>query len=188
MTTPSEHLTAWGIPPIFHEILESGKVEQDVNAMALAKEWLTAERPFCVIAGNNGSGKTTFACQMLKAWASYQAKKTTEYIGARFIKTGILYQEWLDAVRNGGAYRLLMKIAELDVIVLDDIGVRKPAEGWREWMISLVDYRLDHLKRTIITTNLNSKDIAEQFGEIFLSRILVGTQIRIQGEDRRKKA
>lgn len=176
-------LSSLCIPKALHAAVCSNHVDHSNEVKASAREWMQGETPFCVIAGANGTGKTTLSSQMLVAM--YKRLSRERAVSAKLVKVSVLYQQWLDAMRQGSVYALLMQLGEFDVLVLDDLGVRAPAEGWREWLITLVDYRLDHLKRTIITTNLNAKDIAGQFGETFMSRILVGTQIRLEGEDRR---
>lgn len=80
---------------------------------------------------------------------------------------------------------LLAKYAEADFLILDELGVRFPSPGWHEWLFTLIDYRLDWKQRTIITTNKSASELNKDFGEAIMSRILVGTQIRIEGKDRR---
>lgn len=186
MTTLSDSYYSWGIPPAFFELLEE-PIDQPADILLKCKTWLVGNKPFCVMSGNNGTGKTSLACHMLKAWMHDQIiKNAFKEPLARFIKQSMLYHQWLDEMRSGSVYGLLERFCEPDMLVLDDVGVKMPTEGFREWLISLIDRRMDYRQRTIITTNLNSDAVREFYGETMLSRILVGTQIKLTGGDRRR--
>jgi len=184
--TLSNHYYSWGIPPAFWPLMEK-RPQQEQDVLSKCKDWMVGDKPFCILSGDNGTGKTTLACHMLKSWMQAQyAKKPQKAPESRFVKQGMMYHQWLDEMRSGSVYGLLQRYFEPDLLVLDDMGVKVPTEGFREWLISLIDRRMDYCQRTIITTNLNAKAMKEAYGETMVSRILVGTQIKLIGGDRRR--
>ena len=161
-------------------------IEQSQEILIQCLQWLEAQTPFCIISGSNGTGKTVLSCQMSFSWIRHKdVRERTGSPEARFAYARVLYHQWLDEMRLGSVYGLLKAYSKPDMLVLDDIGERMPSEGWREWLAALVDLRMSECKRTIITTNADSKKIQDFYGESFLSRILAGTQIKIIGRDRR---
>jgi DNA replication protein DnaC len=99
-------------------------------------------------------------------------------------KTGVfaIIPDMLDRIRN--AYRskdvweqdgspVLATIRDADVVVLDDLGAQRTNDWVIEELFKLIAYRHSNQKRTIVTSNLDAEDLAEQFGhERAPSRIL----------------
>jgi len=170
------------IPPAHMRAL-SGKTDQTKEVTEKCLKWLKEDSPFCILSGENGVGKTILACQMMLAWIK-ESEKSKEVTG-EFLDLSLTYHKWLDEMRSGSVYKLLEKNCAIDIVIIDDMGVKMPSEGWREWLMTLINQRLVYEKRTIITTNLDSEQMQAYYGEALLSRIMIGTQIRIQGCDRR---
>lgn len=164
----------------------SGDIKQAPDVMLVCKQWLLDTAPFFVISGDNGTGKSVLACQMANAWLNHEYRQgaNREPSGA-FFDAGVLYHVWIDEMRTGSVYGLLRKVSEYDIIVLDDIGQRFPSDGWKEFLDTVINQRLTNLNRTILTTNQNAASFKEMFGERFLSRVLLGSQVKIVGADRR---
>jgi DNA replication protein DnaC len=181
----SKFYKSWGIPPGISDNL-TGKIDQPPETLSKCKDWLEEDTAHCILSGSNGTGKTTLACRMMVQWMQHNmAKERDRSLSALFVKQTQLYLQWLDEMRTGSVYGLLQRFGEYDILVIDDLGVKMPTEGWREWVTSLIDHRVDWKKRTIITTNCNGDAIQDYYGEAMLSRLLMGTQLKLEGKDRR---
>jgi len=73
-------------------------------------------------------------------------------------------------------------------LFLDDLGSNKESEFTLDCLTMILDYRIENLLPTIITSNASLNELLENVGSRIHSR-LVGMckEIEIQGEDRRSK-
>jgi DNA replication protein DnaC len=131
---------------------------------------------FC---GNSGSGKTYAACAILM---EYKANKG---LSARFVNASDLYLQWRDAVGLHNEKELSHRFTCVELLVLDDLGIRSPTDAFLDFIYSIVNTRYNEMGGTIFTTNLNSVKMLEKFGESLTSRIICGKIIRIYGKDKR---
>lgn len=87
--------------------------------------------------------------------------------------------------RSDDTYRSeLRKAAEASLLVLDDLGVRKPSEGMFHLLFDVLEIRKS--RPTVITSNKSLDELCEIYsdGRIY-SRLAVGTVMTIGGDDRR---
>jgi len=87
--------------------------------------------------------------------------------------------------RSDDTYRSeVRKAAQASLLVLDDLGIRKPSEGMFHLLFDLLELR--KTKPTIITSNKTLDELSDQYtdGRIY-SRLAAGTVMTIAGEDRR---
>lgn len=93
----------------------------------------------------------------------------------------------LSTGRNEGKYAQEMKkIETTHVLVMDDLGLRKPSEGMFHMLFDILERR--KAKMTVITSNHSPeqlRDVVFEDGRIY-SRLLAGTPLACDGEDRRK--
>tara|TARA_R110000868_G_scaffold361960_1_gene624001 strand:+ start:366 stop:857 length:492 start_codon:yes stop_codon:yes gene_type:complete len=87
--------------------------------------------------------------------------------------------------RSDTTYRdELRKAADASLLVLDDLGIRKPSEGMFHLLFDVLELR--KTKPTIITSNKTLDELSDQYtdGRIY-SRLAAGTVMTIGGDDRR---
>jgi DNA replication protein DnaC len=144
---------------------------------------------FLLLSGTNGSGKS------YAAEAIYNANtpmRLPSYISDRaiFITQYELIEECqkeFSLYHNKSS--LAEKHRETRLLVLDDIGVckRRPSDFFLDFLIGLIDHRWRYrgVLGTIITTNLNSIEMREIFGDSFVSRAASGIIKRWDHKDRR---
>jgi DNA replication protein DnaC len=87
--------------------------------------------------------------------------------------------------RGDDTYRTeLRKATEASLLVLDDLGVRKPSEGMFHLLFDVLEIR--KARPTVITSNKTLDELCEIYtdGRIY-SRLAAGTVMAIGGEDRR---
>lgn len=140
-----------------------------------------------LLAGKNGTGKTTIA-ESIYHTARIPHHPTAE---TKLFYTQVdLFLAWQKQQSEWGqtAY-LLERVIEPKLLVLDDIGTRKPSESFRDFIYAIIEKRerQKEIIGTIITTNLNSESMRVMFGDAIISRVASGEVVRFEGKDRRFK-
>ena len=135
------------------------------------------------MAGPNGTGKTYAALQIFK-----RNKTLDPQMEDIFITQSELNILWLEDIEKYGSTLWRMnQLRNANIFVLDDLGTRIPTSAFMDFLYAILDYRKTKQKPTIITTNLNSKTMREQFGDALVSRIASEHVIKFEGGDRRFK-
>lgn len=144
---------------------------------------------FMLLTGNNGRGKSYVA----KAFYNHAIYPLTnpqkDWSKAFFANQSDLNMMWQT---YGSKYHdplaLYDEIKDTKLLIIDDLGTRKPSDAFHDFLYALLDYRYEkrHSFGTIITTNLNSETLTEMFSNAIKSRIASGiVQKFIDGVDRR---
>lgn len=97
--------------------------------------------------------------------------------------------ELLDMLRPGGPEHALYDLADLEVLVLDDLGSERPTEWTAERLYALVNRRWLEERPTICTSNLSPTELEKSVGDRVFSR-LVGNGsvgVKLSGPDRRRQ-
>jgi DNA replication protein DnaC len=168
--------------------MASEEIEQP--KIILDKLMAYAEKPggFLILVGKNGTGKS-FAAYRLMSMQSFKPEYR-DSDDRRMITQAELNLRWQNNFQEWGDCSYLLNIyKKCRFLVLDDIGTRVPSEAFMDFLYALIDHRCKNGKyyATIITTNLNSKDMRAKFGDAFVSRICSGDIIKFEGKDRRLK-
>lgn len=98
--------------------------------------------------------------------------------------------ELLDMLRPGGPENALYDLADIELLVLDDIGSERPTEWTAERLYALVNRRWLEQRPTIGTSNLAPRELEEAVGARVYSR-LVGNGsvgVALSGPDRRRNS
>lgn len=163
------------IPRRFHDADLTGFDPEVYDALVA---W--ARRPAgrnLVLIGPVGTGKThaaVAACRVAH-WSG---------LGVRFLPV----VELLDLLRPGGPENALYDLADVDRLILDDVGSERPTEWTAERLYALLNRRWLEVAPTIVTTNLAPADLEESIGARLFSR-LVGNDavvLALYGNDRRR--
>lgn len=158
------------------------KGKSSADFITLLSKWARKPLGFVLFAGTSGRGKTYASCCVLSMSVKYEVPD------AYFINVSDLYVKWKDSFNSGASeLHLLTSLGDKKLLVIDDIGVRTPTEGFLEFIYLLLNKRRSGEKGTIITTNLTSAQMYEKLGDALGSRISGGEIIVFEGPDRRKK-
>jgi DNA replication protein DnaC len=125
------------------------------------------------IFGSVGTGKTGIAAVLYRIATSAIWRRADTFL--LDLSTG----------RNDGKYTQEMaKIDSTNLLVLDDLGTRKPSEGMFQMLFDILERRKS--KMTVITSNHSPEELRAVYedGRIY-SRLMAGTAILCTGEDRR---
>ena len=182
-------MTSIGIPEAFQEVpRKKAKFSFDSSTNAKQCEnimnWLRSGCGNAVFHGKPGRSKSYNAvtCMMY-----FNEKHKIPWHEMRFINVPDLFQDWLSNMENYSmnAYKLGI-LKEIKVLVLDDLGVRKPSEGFLDYLHCLIDSRYNKKDLiTIFTTNLTGSEFNHMLGPRMISRISSGVNIHFDGEDYR---
>lgn len=135
--------------------------------------------------GNVGSGKTYIACSIANAIIteySYNVKMRN-------------FAQILNDLQKGGftldRNEYIEQITSPALLILDDFGIERNTEYALEQIYNVINARYLKARPTIITTNLNFKDIEKEQEDIMLGRIYsriieMCLPLRVTGLDRRK--
>lgn len=84
---------------------------------------------------------------------------------------------------------VFQSFARCDLLFLDDLGTGKNSEWVEEINYRLVDFRYNHEKPSIITSNVVPAELADRLGDRTASRLTqMADRVVLRGEDRRKQA
>lgn len=135
--------------------------------------------------GNVGSGKTYIACSIANAII-------TEYSYTVKMRN---FAQILNDLQKGGfnldRNEYIEQITSPIFLILDDFGIERNTEYALEQIYNVINARYLKARPTIITTNLNFKDIEKEQKDIMLGRIYsriieMCLPLRVTGLDRRK--
>jgi DNA replication protein DnaC len=154
----------------------------------------------------SGTGKTTTACAIANSYiiANYIGSlqrgikpldRPALFVDANELQT--LYNEFnrskvpeYIAEPAAAKYYQTLKLAqETPFVVLDDIGVRTPTEGWRSDLHSIINARVTNQLPTVYTSNIMLAELGEIFGEKRLQDRIKDLCIQLSfiGESKRGK-
>lgn len=130
--------------------IDAALVAKETAGIRAARKWLESEKPFLVIAGSVGSGKTTAA-----TWAVMRSGMMARHIRASELASIAPFGE------SAGRWKALR---DMRLLVIDDLGTEHPSEWWKSNFDGLIDARHGAKLRTIITTNLSPTQITDAYG------------------------
>ncbi len=134
--------------------------------------------------GDVGTGKTTLAMIVSKA-ALDAGRSVAIYSLPRLLNLirGAIETE-------AGMVGFLERLAAVDLLHIDDLGVENTTEWVLEQLYSIVNTRYEDERTMIVTTNLSYEQLVDQLGERTVSRLVAicGDFLPLYGEDDRARS
>jgi len=146
--------------------------------------WIV-EHQSVIVSGSTGTGKTYIAC----ALANQACRKGYRVL---YCRASRLFDELVLSRASGIYARLLGKLARMDVLLIDDWGLKPATEQERYDLLEVLEDRYSS-RSTIMTSQLPPAKWHDQLGEAtiadaILDRILHGAhRIALKGPSRRKE-
>ena len=143
--------------------------------------------------GPKGTGKTTAACRILKAYV--RENQRDGWVSARFLSV----PDWLASMRGvwgDQEEEAFQTASRCRLLVLDDIGKGKPTEWAIERLFRLVDDRYNGSRATIFTSQYDLGELGErctvngdaETADAMVSRIFETCKgVTFDGDDLRRK-
>jgi len=132
--------------------------------------------------GDIGTGKTTLA--MLVSKAAIEADRSVAIYSLPRLLT--LLRETINT--GEGLVGFMDRLAAVDLLHIDDLGVEKQTDWVMEQLYSIVNARYEAERAIVATSNLMPDQLAEHLGERTVSRLvqICGDVIPLFGQDDRK--
>jgi DNA replication protein DnaC len=154
----------------------------DLNAESISK-WVKNKKGFLVYLGAPGIGKT-YLCSALIPWVHHKFRSY------RYWKERDFLSRLRSSMEGSGDYiREISYMMDDEFIMVDDVG----SCGFNEWrsevLFSMIDFRYESGKPTVITSNLTRQALTEGLGLRAASRLFASENLVIEiheGQDLRK--
>lgn len=131
------------------------------------------------LSGDVGTGKTTLAMIVSKA-AIDSGHSVAIYSCPRLL--GVIRE----SIDGGGVLSFLDRLAEADLLHIDDLGAEHRTEWVLEQLYTIINSRYQDERSTIVTSNFNRDELAEQLGERIVSRLEASCELLpFHGPDKR---
>lgn len=138
--------------------LLGGQPLQHKETIDAVERWMDSGKVGLILMGSVGTGKTTIAFALRRAWTC-------------FLTIARLYKcDWIaEQMKQDESWKF--EIADnRGLLILDDFGTEPKVYG-TESLPSILFRRYENRMPTIITTNLNSDQIRERYGERIADRL-----------------
>lgn len=140
-----------------------------VTKLDLLREWKgDGNDTICFLTGKPGTGKTHLAAATVFRYINAGKK------GALFIVTGEFLQAIKKGFSTGGSDGVIRQAKEAKLLILDDVGSEMATDWVRDTLYTLVNYRMNYMKPTLVTSNLMPSEIAETYHARLASRLVSG--------------
>jgi len=135
------------------------------KARQFVKDWLAGEK-WLILAGPVGTGKTGLAVSAYKSALDAGTHAT-------FWRMGLLLDETRRAFAPDAGIESPLEPLRIgcDFLVLDDVGAERGTDWATSTVRDLLTSRYERRLRTLVTTNLNVKELGECYGERVKDRI-----------------
>ncbi len=149
------------IPRNFFSVRLSDLKQLGDIAKQVIKNWIEKKTYTMIFFGGAGCGKSHAALALLR-WACNDGKKWVRFLTA---------EKLLHEGKEHGTEYLRRKYGECPYLVIDDLGVEKPAEWETKYFFSICDERYARKVSTIITTNLDQNSLETIYTKRAISRL-----------------
>jgi DNA replication protein DnaC len=134
--------------------------------------------------GSSGTGKTTLA--MLISRTALESGRSVAIYSLPKLLSRI--RQTYDAEIGEQSYaQFFERLASVDLLHLDDLGVEKQTEWVLEQLYALINERYERQRSLIVTSNLEDDELEKQLGTRVVSRLveICGDPVLLYDEDRR---
>ena len=153
--------------------LLAGRKAEHPDTLRAVESWMSSGKEGLILMGNVGTGKTTIASALARAWADY-------------LTIAKVYRcDWIaEKIKEDESYVYEVS-GNRGLVVLDDFGTESKVYG-EERLPSIFYRRYEAGMPTVITTNLTSDQIRTKYGERIADRLRTYSKIVMNYKSLRK--
>lgn len=135
------------------------------------------KRPWLILLGTSGAGKTHIARRIWKYWKQTASWTTAQGRGGQmsnFMRSGS-FELWADVINEAraGKFGVFERLMSDEFVILDDIGAGEDARKWiSDKLYHVIEKRIPENKSLILTANLSLEQIADEYDPRIASRLL----------------
>lgn len=135
--------------------------------------------------GNVGAGKTHAAIVLAN---ELMEREMVEVLFLNMPEAITRVKNTFDSEIKSEDSKLFERMKEMELLVLDDVGVEKYSDWMADQMYQIIDHRWKNRKPMIITSNLSLEDLGKTYKPQIASRIMGSCKpIRFTERDRRNQ-
>ena len=166
-----------------YAIADIEKTRQSESMKELAYKF--TQHPFSwIITGKPGTGKTHFTFCLIRGLVEKFGIGIARWFKAKNLDDRII----TDMKKFGSADYFIQSICETPTLFIDDFGIDRDTERMQRDIYEIIDYRWEHNKPCIISTNLSPEELQKLYGSRIYSRFKDYEWSIFQGEDLRGKS
>jgi len=140
-------------------------------------DWYKSKKNTLFYSGNAGIGKT-YLC-----YAIYQ-KIVEDKMPVRFFPERKFLNTLRETIQKGWDYEYeIERLCDVQWLIIDDLGSGQITDWQKEVLFSMLDNRYSSQKPTLITSNLQYKEILDTYGQRFASRLYSARNTIIEPKD-----
>jgi len=134
-----------------------------------------------MLQGNAGVGKSHLLYAFMNKCAEMQ-------LAVFFMNCSDMFDMLKSGYTDNSFEEKMDRLKDVEVLVLDDIGVEKPSEWIEEKLFQLLNHRITNKLPTFLSTNCSQKDLKARLHERITSRIKeAAVVVTVDGSDMRNK-
>lgn len=139
--------------------------------LVLIDDYVKGDPCNLLMTGPSGNGKTSVAIAIY-VWFAFP--RMLRGLECRYWNSEDFYQRWRAVSSENNLESWTHDLRKAELLVLDDIGRGTISDAHNNFLYGVIDYRVNHGKRTVLTTNLSGKQLEEAFGGHMISRMRSG--------------
>ncbi len=159
------------IPPLYWKVNHKNMDNQIIDSII---QFIRSHTSL-LLQGNVGSGKTYLLYYLIKKGAKALFYKSYEIDN--------LSLKYLNEYHSNE--KLIFELQSAKILFIDDLGVNRLTDRFERDLYMVLDYRLENLLPTLISTNLSDEDLLKNYGERIFSRLKEYVRVEYKFEDKR---
>ena len=171
------------------KLLEAGliKIHERILQYQIL-EFVEAGIDLFLCSSSCGNGKTTWAVKFLLSYFDKIWNGNGFLPRGKFIYVPDLLNEIKQNLQNPEVLERTENLLKtLDLVVWDDIAIRKLTSFEQSYLTAIIDYRQNNIKSNIFTSNILPKDLEANVGSRLASRLCSDEIVILKGQDMRRR-
>lgn len=157
------------------------KIQQSNSKIQYLHRFAKNPNGLLIMQGSPGTGKTYAALALCELFTRISNSCV-------FISQKKMDFDFQQSFYNHNAYDNRNRLTNITLLIVDDLGLTKPSQGFLAYFKDILDARMQWSTRgTVITTNLEDDLLSDFAGDALADRIRTGQLFRFEGPSRRER-